>query len=145
MDYANPIVYLNGQYIALDQAKISVLDRGFLFGDGVYEVLPAYGGRLFRLNEHLTRLDNSLRNIRLAPPLNHEKWEEILNNLLQGNADQSIYLQITRGVAGKRDHAIPINVSPTVFAMCNPIEKGIDSDAGICAITQQDTRWQNCL
>lgn len=139
------IVYLNGEYLPLAEAKISVLDRGFLFGDGVYEVIPAYNGHLFRPEEHLRRLNNSLKGIRL--PLSHSnaEWVEILNPLLDPNeADQSVYLQITRGAAPKRDHAFPENVAPTVFAMCTPINYFAGRDAGIKAISVEDNRWQLC-
>ena len=117
----NKTVYLNGQYLPLNEAKVSVLDRGFLFGDGVYEVIPSYSGHLFHLQEHLQRLENSLAGIRLANPHTREKWLEILTPLLDANFDQYIYLQITRGVASKRDHAFPENIPATVFAMCSAI------------------------
>ena len=97
----NDTVYLNGEYLALADAKISVMDRGFLFGDGVYEVIPAYAGRLFRLEDHLERLDNSLKSIRLRNPHSHEQWRTLLTVLLKKDLDQSIYLQITRGAAPK--------------------------------------------
>ena len=105
----NKTVYLNGQYLPLNEAKISVLDRGFLFGDGVYEVIPSYSGHLFHFQEHLERLENSLAAIRLANPHTREQWLEILTPLLDASLDQYIYLQITRGVAPKRDHAFPEN------------------------------------
>lgn len=136
------IVYLNGEFLPLDQAKVSVLDRGFLFGDGVYEVVPVYGGKPFRLPEHLERLGNSLAGIRMAPPLSVEQWEAIFQRLIQGGEDQSIYLQVTRGVAPKREHAFPKDASPTVFAMCAPIAPIPAS--GAKAITVPDIRWQWC-
>lgn len=140
----NPIIYLNGQYLPLDQAKISVLDRGFLFGDGIYEVIPAYAGRLFRLPEHIDRLEASLKNIRLDSPYQREDWAGILEPLLEPGQDQYIYLQITRGIAPKRDHAFPEQVQPTVFAMCSPIVPLSNRDTGVKAITLDDTRWALC-
>ena len=141
------IVYLNGRYLPISQACVPVLDRGFIFGDGVYEVIPAYGGRLFRLDEHLDRLDNSLKAIRLDNPYDRKQWETVLSTLLQqyGDSDQSVYLQITRGVA-KRDHGFPPNTPATVFAMSSKLTT---PDAamlatGIAAISTTDSRWQNC-
>ncbi|GAB4259971.1 MAG: D-amino acid aminotransferase [Methylomicrobium sp.] len=140
----NKTVYLNGQYLPLDNAKVSVLDRGFLFGDGVYEVIPAYAGRLFRLPEHIDRLEASLNGIRLQSPYPREQWQEILQPLLEPGQDQYIYLQITRGTAPKRDHAFPEKVEPTVFAMCSPIVPLNGRDSGVKAITLDDTRWSFC-
>jgi D-alanine transaminase len=142
MALENPIVYLNGEFLPLDQAKVSVLDRGFLFGDGIYEVIPVYGGRLFRLDEHLQRLEGSLAGIRMQSPLSRSDWEKILSRLIGGEHDQSVYLQITRGAALKRDHAIPDDVTPTVFAMCMPIAP--IPVAGVSAVTLDDIRWQYC-
>jgi len=136
------IVYLNGEFLPLDQAKISVLDRGFLFGDGVYEVIPVYGGKPLRLAEHLERLSNSLAGIRMESPLDEAQWEAMFERLIQGEEDQSIYLQVTRGVGPKRDHAFPKGVAPTVFAMCTPIAPIPAS--GVKAITVPDIRWQWC-
>lgn len=142
-----PIVYLNGDFLPASEARVSVLDRGFIFGDGVYEVIPVYGGHLFRLDAHLARLDDSLVNIRLSSPYSHDKWREILTALVarNGGKDLSVYLQITRGVA-PRDHAFPKNVEPTVFAMANPllpVPSQILRD-GVAVITMDDFRWQNC-
>lgn len=139
-----PTVYLNGRFLPLSQAHISVMDRGFLFGDGVYEVIPAYGGRPFRVEEHLQRLDSSLMKIRLAPPLSHAQWREILETLLNGAGDQSIYLQVTRGVAAKRDHAFPADCRPTVFAMSTPIPPFSGAQTGVRAVTLDDNRWTRC-
>lgn len=140
----NKIVYLNGQYLPLDEAKISVMDRGFLFGDGIYEVIPSYSGHLFHFQKHMERLENSLSSIRLANPHDRAQWLEILTPLLDANLDQSIYLQITRGVASKRDHAFPENVTPTVFAMCSNIVPFADLDSGVKAISIDDSRWELC-
>jgi D-alanine transaminase len=140
----NDIVYLNGQYLPLAEAKISVLDRGFLFGDGVYEVIPAYAGKLFRLQNHLQRLDNSLKSIRLPNPYTHGQWQELLAKLLKPDLDQSVYLQITRGAAPKRDHAFPQGVAPTVFAMVSTINPHTDGENGLKAISLEDSRWKLC-
>jgi len=141
------IVYLDGLFLPLEQAFVPVLDRGFIFGDGVYEVIPAYGGRLFRLGEHLQRLDDSLAGIRLANPMSDREWGEVLDALVtkNGGGEQSIYLQITRGVA-PRDHAFPANTRPTVFANSTPL-KPVAAEllaSGVAAITIEDIRWKHC-
>lgn len=141
------IVYLNGEFCPAENAKVSVLDRGFLLGDGVYEVIPVYAGKLFRLQHHLQRLDASLNAIRLANPLSFVEWETLLERLVKENyADNlSIYLQVTRGVAA-RDHAFPHQVKPTVFAMANSISS-VSEDyyaEGVASITVDDIRWQRC-
>jgi D-alanine transaminase len=138
------IVYLNGTYLPVNEAKISVMDRGFLFGDGVYEVIPAYGGVLFRLDGHLERLNNSLSSIRLPNPHTSAQWREILSGLLTKGVDQSVYLQVTRGSAPKRDHAFPEPITPTVFAMVSNINPHRDADNGLKAISQEDNRWHMC-
>jgi D-alanine transaminase len=140
----NQTVYLNGQYLPLADAKISVMDRGFLFGDGVYEVIPAYFGQLFRLEDHLERLDNSLKSIRLQNPHSHEQWRNLLTPLLKKGLDQSVYLQVTRGVAPKRDHAFPQHVVPTVFAMVSGIAPHSDPDNGVKGLSMEDSRWKLC-
>lgn len=142
MTSADPIVYLNGAFLPLSEARIPVLDRGFLFGDGVYEVIPVYGGKPLRLEEHLRRLDQSLAGIRMPSPLADAEWAKVFDRLISGTADQSIYLQVTRGVAPRRDHAIPTGIAPTLFAMCTPIAP-IPLD-GINAVTVDDIRWQRC-
>ena len=140
----NEIAYLNGEYIPLADAKISVMDRGFLFGDGVYEVIPAYFGQLFRLEDHLERLDNSLNSIRLQNPHSHEQWRNLLAPLLKEGLDQSVYLQVTRGVAPKRDHAFLHHITPTVFAMVSGINPHSDPDNGVKALSMEDSRWKLC-
>jgi D-alanine transaminase len=137
-------VYLNGDYLPLADAKISVMDRGFLFGDGVYEVIPAYQGRLFRFEDHIDRLNNSLLEIRLELQKSLDEWLAIFQPLLDGSKDEYIYLQITRGYAPKRDHGFPESVLPTVFAMCSEIKPFAGRVTGMKAITLQDTRWQKC-
>jgi len=136
-------VYLNGEYLPLAEAKISVLDRGFLFGDSVYEVIPAYAGNLFCFESHLQRLNDGLKAIRLPVFYTTEQWLDILQPLLIEGDAQYIYLQITRGVADKRDHGFPLNCTPTIFAMCNPIVP-FAREQGVQAITLDDVRWQLC-
>jgi len=138
------IVYLNGEFLPLEQAQISVLDRGFLFADGVYEVIPVYKGRLFRLNEHLQRLANSLHHIQLPNPLTTSQWIEILEKIISQHAhhDQAVYLQVTRGTA-KREHQFPRAAQATVFVMSEATELGLAS-AGVKAISCPDMRWQRC-
>ncbi len=142
------LVYLDGEYLPLERARVSVLDRGFLFGDGVYEVIPAYGGHPFRLREHLQRLDRSLRAIRMEPPLEHRQWEEIFQRLLAqgGDTDQQLYLQVTRGSYDKRLHAIPAEVHPTLFVMASPLTPRDPElvERGMSVITLEDLRWQRC-
>lgn len=140
-------VYLNGRFLAAEDACISPMDRGFIFGDGIYEVIPVYNGHLFRLEEHLVRLDNSLASVSIKNSLSHTDWRTVLEGLIahNGGGNQSIYLQITRGVA-PRDHAFPANVEPTVFIMSNPLKpvaEEIHAD-GVSAITLDDIRWKYC-
>lgn len=140
-------VYLNGEYLPDDRATVSPLDRGFMFGDGVYEVIPVYGGRAFRLPEHLERLGRSLEGVRIASPYSNERWAEILHGLIDrnGGGNQSLYLQITRGVAS-RDHAFPSATAPTVFAMCSPLTPMSEEirREGVAAVILQDIRWEYC-
>ena len=145
------IAYLNGEYLPLEQARISPLDRGFLFADGVYEVIPAYGSVLFRLDEHLERLEHSLQEIGLANPASRSQWRELLQTLIErnGGGNISVYLQITRGAPDKRDHAFPTTpVAPTVFGMTSPIATPAadspDTTEGVRAITMDDIRWSRC-
>lgn len=140
-------VYLNGAFLPPAQAQVSAFDRGFVFGDGVYEVIPVFGGRLFRLPQHLARLDNSLREIRLANPLPAAEWQRIFQHLvdIQGGGDLSIYLEITRGPA-PRDHAFPAQVTPTVFAYATPLKYPPKEqvEQGVPAVTAPDIRWLRC-
>ena len=143
------IVYLNGEFMPLDAARISPLDRGFIFGDGVYEVVPVYSRRPFRMAEHLHRLQHSLDGIRLANPLTDAQWSALMTELIAKNAsagdDQSVYLQVTRGVA-KRDHAFPKDAKQTVFMMSGPLTTPSPEqiDRGVAAITTADFRWLKC-
>jgi len=140
-------VYLNGQFLPLEDAKISVLDRGFIYGDGVYELVPVYGREPYRLPGHLARLQRSLDGIRLANPHSAAEWETIIRQLIarMAFADQGVYFQITRGVA-KRDHAFPIGVTPTVFMMSNPLALPTPEqiERGVAVITAVDERWLHC-
>lgn len=141
------IVYLNGEYVPSTEAKVSVFDRGFLLGDGVYEVIPAYSGVLFRLEEHLARLQFSLDEIRLKNPHSNTQWKTLLSVLVKKNmaSDLSVYLQVTRGVAA-RDHAFPDGVNATVFSMANPIAplNQANYGNGVAAMTLDDNRWSRC-
>lgn len=141
------IVYLNGEFVPLEEARIPVLDRGFIFGDGIYEVIPVYSGHPFRLHEHLARFRRSHDAIRIPYPMSDEKWCGLVEELVQknGGGDQSVYLQVTRGVA-KRDHAFPKDAKPTVFGMSNPLTTPAREavENGIPAISAVDYRWQKC-
>jgi D-alanine transaminase len=141
-------VYLNGQFMPIEEARIPVLDRGFIFGDGVYEIIPVYSRRAFRLEEHLQRLQHSLNGIRLQNPFAHAEWVRLINQLILCNApeDQYLYLHITRGVA-RRDHAFPNpEVPPTIFMMSNPLTMPSNEliQNGVTAVTARDTRWLHC-
>jgi D-alanine transaminase len=143
-----PVVYLNGEYLPQSQARISVLDRGFLFGDGVYEVIPVFGGKPLRLDEHLDRLKRSMNRVSLDNPMTNEQWHEVFQSLLAKNpgSDRAIYLQVTRGAAPIRDLSIVADINPTVFIMVNDI-KPVDYtrlELGIEAITVEDFRWKAC-
>lgn len=141
------IVYLNGEFLPADEAKVSVFDRGFLFGDSVYEVIPFYQGVGFRLQAHLERLNHSLRAVRIK---NEGSWNEILDTLVRknGGGNLSVYLQVTRGNAGKRSHAYDDSLEPTVFACCTPIKdvwgEGAKSVVPLKAIVTEDLRWHRC-
>jgi D-alanine transaminase len=141
------IVYLNGEFLPLEEARVPVLDRGFIFGDGVYAVIPVYSRRPFRLMEHLARLQHSLNGIRLDNPHTETEWQALINELIEKNEgeDQSLYLHITRGVA-KRDHAFPKGVTPTVFMMSNPLltPPAEWREQGVAAVTATDNRWLRC-
>jgi len=143
------LCYLNGEYAALRDAKVSVLDRGFIFGDGIYEVVPAYGGRLFRFDEHLARLDRSLAKVRIPNPHTREQWVERSRKLVAaliektGATDQLVYIQVTRGVA-PRDHVMPADIVPTVFMMCTPMKPATPEQRhhGVACISARDFRWE---
>jgi D-alanine transaminase len=145
--------YLNGDYTSLPNAKISVMDRGFIFGDGIYEVVPVYHGRLFRFEQHMARLERSLKECRIANPLSRAEWAALAGNLVTRYAeskgikaeasDQLIYLQITRGVA-MRDHVMPTGIAPTVFVMTNEMKppSAEQRSQGVACVTADDFRWE---
>lgn len=157
--------YLNGEFIRLPDAKISVMDRGFIFGDGVYEVVPVYGGLPFRFDQHMARLERSLGELRMVPPLSRLTWRDIVSKLIanyidfakanpeflsnspaqsaDGAQDQLVYIQITRGIA-LRDHVMPQNIKPTVFAMTNALRQpSVEARTrGVACVTADDFRWE---
>jgi D-alanine transaminase len=145
--------YLNGEFTSIREAKVSVMDRGFIFGDGVYEVVPVYAGRPFRFAEHMARLDRSLLELRITNPMSPPRWRELVDQLVAAYArtldkrpdetDQLVYLQVTRGVA-MRDHVMPPDVTPTVFASSNrmsPPSAG-DRATGVACVSADDFRWK---
>jgi D-alanine transaminase len=144
--------YLNGEITALKDAKISVMDRGFIFGDGVYEVVPVYSGKPFRFAQHMARLDRSLAELRIPNPLNPAQWREITQKLVASYAlsqhtlpekiDQLIYIHITRGVA-LRDHVMPVGLTPTVFVMSSTMKPPTAEQRaqGVACVTADDFRW----
>jgi len=145
--------YLNGEFTTLPNAKISVMDRGFIFGDGVYEVVPVYQGQLFRFANHMARLERSLKELRIDNPLSRDQWAQVASRLVADyatstgatakNLDQLIYIQITRGVA-MRDHVMPTDISPTVFVMTNVMKPPSPEQRakGVACVTADDFRWQ---
>lgn len=145
--------YLNGDYTVLPEAKVSVMDRGFIFGDGVYEAIPVYGGQPFRFEQHMARLARSLRETRIRQPHTEAQWREIALNLIAAyaqstgarpeNTDQFVYMQVTRGVA-LRDHAMPPDMAPTVFAMTNSLKppSAAQRQNGVACVTAEDFRWE---
>lgn len=144
--------YLNGEFTKLSEAKVSVMDRGFIFGDGVYEVAPVYGGQPFRFEQHMARLGRSLAELRIKNPMTTVQWAQVVQKLIQSYAalsgtkpedsDQLIYIQITRGVA-MRDHAMPANIEPTVFIMSNGMKPPSEEQRsqGVTCVTADDFRW----
>jgi D-alanine transaminase len=144
--------YLNGEFTKLSEAKVSVMDRGFVFGDGVYEVAPVYGGQPFRFEQHMARLGRSLAELRIKNPMTTVQWAQVVQKLIQNYAalsgtkpedsDQLIYIQITRGVA-MRDHAMPTNIEPTVFIMSNGMKPPSEEqrNQGVACVTADDFRW----
>ena len=131
----------------IEEAKVSVLDRGFIYGDGVYELIPVYRRKSFRLPQHLTRLKHSLDGIRLANPHTDAQWTSIIGEIIarQPFEDQGVYFQVTRGVA-KRDHTFPKDVPATVFMMSNPLAtpSAEQVDRGVAVVTAEDNRWRRC-
>ena len=141
-------VYLNGEFLPLNEARVPVMDRGFLFGDGVYEVVPVYSRRPFRLAEHLARLQCSLDGIRLDNPHTDAEWAALIERIVESGAsdDQSIYIQVSRGPMAVRNHAFPKTVTPTVFIMGEPMQTppAEQREKGVAAVSAQDIRWLRC-
>jgi D-alanine transaminase len=141
--------YLNGRYSPVSQAQVSVLDRGFIFGDGVYEVLPVYDGKIFRFEHHMARLQRSLDELRIARPMPNTEWLSIARQLIQshcaggGSGNQLVYIQVTRGVAA-RDHVMPINLTPTIFVMVSDMKLATPAqrEQGVACVTAEDFRWE---
>lgn len=143
-----PISYLNGAFLPLREARISPLDRGFLYGDGVYEVMPVYAGRPFRFEAHAERLTRSLAEVRMEDPHTRSEWRDILATLItrNGAGDQYVYWQVTRGAERGRNHAPLPEISRTVFAFCAPlpVTSAATLESGVACVTAQDTRWAQC-
>jgi D-alanine transaminase len=141
------MVFLNGKFIPIEEAKVPVLDRGFIFGDGVYELVPVYSRVPFRLDEHLARLERSLAEARIRNPYARPQWRELIYRLVDAQPfeDQGVYFQVTRGVA-RRDHAFPKDAEPTVFMMSNPLVTPAKEavQKGVSALTAPDNRWLRC-
>jgi D-alanine transaminase len=143
----SPTVYLNGRFLPMEEARIPVLDRGFIFGDGVYEVIPVYSGHPFRMEQHLRRLQKSLDAIKLGNPMTAAQWGRLVKRMIALNEgrDQAVYLQVTRGVA-RRDHAFPADATPTVFMMSNPMSVPARDlvTRGCACVSATDNRWLRC-
>ncbi len=143
MSDALPIAYLNGRYLAIEEACISPLDRGFLFGDAVYEVIPVFGGKPLLLDAHLQRLARSLGQLEIADPMDAQGWAAVIGQLVQrnGGGDLGVYLQVTRGADRGRDHMPPTGIEPTVFGMASTAPA---PSSTVTAVTLPDTRWGRC-
>lgn len=142
------VVYLNGQFVPLSQANVSVLDRGFIFGDGIYDVIPVYQREMFRPMQHLERLTQSLASVGIDNIYSNEQWLRIIANLMENSegSDLLVYIQVTRGVAPRRAHAFPLNTQPTVFIMVNAMSAPSKEmrERGVACVTMQDMRWLHC-
>jgi D-alanine transaminase len=140
--------YVDGAFVPVAEAKVSALDRGFLFADGVYEVVPAYAGKAFALPQHLARLARSLRELRIANPHSDAEWSGLAEQLMarNGGGDCMIYFQVTRGAPAKRAHAFPAGTPPTVIGLCHPLPAPSENALrdGVSAITRPDIRWGRC-
>ena len=143
-----PLVWLDGRLLPLDEARVSPLDRGFLFGDGAYEVIPVYGGRAYRFDAHMERLDRSLGEIRMAPPLRRDEWLAVIGRLVHANGggDLLLYVQVTRGVEPERFHLPQPATRPTIFACVQrlPVVPDAAIEKGVAAVTAEDIRWSRC-
>lgn len=143
-----PVVYFNGSFCGLQDARVSVLDRGFLYGDGIYEIIPVFNGRPLEPQRHVSRLQNGLAAIRIADPLDSAGWHKLVNDIVAKNevGNVSVYIQVTRGAPAFRDHAFPADTAPTVLAMCSPLPQ-LDPamiSNGVKAVTRPDSRWARC-
>ena len=149
MNFDRSICHLNGEFLPLAEARVSVLDRGFIFGDGIYDVVPVYYGKPFRFDAHMARFERSTREVGLVNPLDRAGWLALCRQLVAataeatGTQDQLVYIQITRGVA-PRDHVMPANLKPTVFAMANPMKQASleQRHQGVACVTARDFRWE---
>jgi D-alanine transaminase len=141
-----PVAFLNGAFLPIGEARISPLDRGFLFADAVYEVIAVYGGRPLLLDEHLARLARSLGELRIDAPRDGTGWRDLVAELVRrnGGGDMGVYLQVSRGADAGRDHGFPAGIAPTVFAMASPLRAFDPDHAGVRAITGPDIRWARC-
>jgi D-alanine transaminase len=143
-----PLSYLNGEFVPLREARISPLDRGFLYSDGVYEVMPVYGGRPFRFEAHAARLTRSLAEIQMEDPHTRAEWRELIGTLItrNGDGDQYVYWQVTRGAEFGRNHAPLPKIPRTVFAFCAPlpVTSAETLEQGVACVTAEDTRWARC-
>jgi D-alanine transaminase len=142
-----PIAHFNGKLLPMDQISISPLDRGFIFGDGVYEVIPVYNGVPLRAREHFERLQRSMDEIQLKNPHSTDEWMKLTHELLRHHpGDQAVYIQVTRGAPPKRDHVIPKGLQPTVFMMSNPLSTPSREavENGVACVTSRDFRWEKC-
>ena len=148
MTAGTAIAYVNGSFMPVAEAKVPVLDRGFLFADGVYEVVPAYGGKPFAMKEHLARLARSLKELQIANPHSEAEWTELAGKLIaqNGGGDCMVYFQVTRGAPAKRSHQFPAGTPPTVVGLCNPLATPGESALrdGVGCITRPDIRWGRC-
>lgn len=143
----SPIAYFNGQFMPLDRISISPLDRGFIFGDGVYEVIPVYEGVPLRAREHFERLQRSMDEIQLVNPHTVDEWDELVHKLLEHHpGNQSVYIHVTRGVPPKRDHVLPKGLKPTVMMMSNPLATPSKEmvENGVACVSARDFRWEKC-
>lgn len=139
------IAYLNGSFLPIGEASVSPLDRGFLFGDAIYEVIPVFAGRPFLLDAHLQRLNRSLKELQISDPYPAARWQSVIAGLIEqnGGGDLSVYIQVTRGADSGRDHRFPQHITPTVFGMASPLVPP-DFSSGISAVTRPDNRWNRC-
>ena len=146
MANALPTVYINGTYTSKEDARISPFDRGFLFADAVYEVIPVFSSKILMLEKHLLRLGNSLQQLRIPNLYTTDEWIEIINTLItkNGGGDVAVYIQVSRGAEDGRDHFYPEDIQPTVFAMVTSIVPSPKDTAGISVITLEDNRWARC-